>query len=80
VSTNLIFIVGCVLISFIIGFLSSMVLYRVTYKPTRYDGTLSVSEEDTSQIHQLEITTDPEQLADQDKVVFKVVKIPTVED
>lgn len=42
-----------------------------------YDGNLDVSEDDASQIHTLEITTSPEQLKDQDQVVFKVRKVGT---
>lgn len=78
--SNLLFIIGCVVISFIFGYLFCYGTFKFTHTKLKYDGTLSVSESDTSQIHQLEITTDPEQLKDQDKVIFKVRKIPTVED
>ena len=41
----------------------------------RFDGTLAVSENDTSQIHQIEISTPPEDLKTQKSVTFKVLKI-----
>lgn len=41
----------------------------------KYDGFLDVSANDTSQIHRLDITTDPENLKDQKRVVFKVRKV-----
>ena len=50
--------------------------YQEIKAKKKYDGHLDVSATDTSQIHQLEITTTPEQLADQDSVRFKVRKIP----
>lgn len=78
--SSLLFIIGCIVISFVFGYLFCYTVFKFTYTRLRYDGTLSVSESDTSQIHQLEITTDPEQLKDQDKVIFKVRKIPNVED
>lgn len=45
----------------------------------RFDGSLDISQVDASQIHQLEITTNPEQLKDQDAVVFKVRQVPPYE-
>lgn len=78
--SNLLFVIGCIVISFVLGYLFCYTVFKIAYTRLRYDGTLLVSEKDTSQIHQLEITTDPEQLKDQDKVIFRVRKIPTVED
>lgn len=41
----------------------------------RFDGVMEVSKQDTSLIHQFEINTEPEQLQDQDSVLFKVRKV-----
>lgn len=38
----------------------------------KYDGTLHVDETDTSIIHQLELTTPPEELSKKDDVIFKL--------
>lgn len=46
------------------------------YKSDRpYDGTLEVSKVDSSQIHQLEISTPPEDLQTQDQVTFRVNRV-----
>ncbi len=42
----------------------------------RFDGSLEVSEQDTSQIHRIEITTEPENLQTQEAVTFRVRKVP----
>lgn len=44
----------------------------------RYDGTLNVMESDTSQIHQLEITTPPEDLEKQSEMILKVNKVTPI--
>lgn len=41
----------------------------------KYDGFLDISEKDTKKIYQLEITTSPEKLQTQKRVVFRVRKI-----
>lgn len=51
-------------------------IYNAGQNTGPFDGNLDIVESDTSLIHQLEIKTPPEQLADKDQVVFKVRKIP----
>lgn len=53
---------------FALGFL----LGRYQRGKTKYDGTLEISEKDSSKIHQLEIDTDPDDLRKQKKVTFRV--------
>lgn len=77
--SNLVFIVSCIVISFVLGFLFCYATFRLSYTKTRYDGTLEISEQDSSKIHTLEITTDPEQLKDKDRILFKVRRVPTPE-
>lgn len=48
-------------------------------KRSSLDGYLDVSAQDTSQIHQLEILTEPDMLRTQDRVILKVRKIPASE-
>lgn len=50
-------------------------LVRANRRLRKYDGYLDVSEQDASQIHQLEIVTPPEKLKDMDVIVFKVRKV-----
>ena len=45
----------------------------------RYDGSLDISESDSSKIHQLEITTPPEAIQDQATVTFKVNKVSSTD-
>lgn len=78
--TNIVFVISAVVISFALGLAFGYILTVTRTPKQKYDGTLSVSETDSSQIHQLEINTDPEELKEQDSVVFKVRKVPTVEE
>lgn len=66
-------IIAFFILTLIVGFVSGLVVSGVRKK---YDGYLDVSEQDTSQIHQLEIMTAPEKLKTQSEVTFKVRKIP----
>lgn len=43
----------------------------------QYDGSLNVSETDTSQIHQLALDTDPDDLGKQKSIKLKVNKVKT---
>lgn len=61
----------------VVVFLAGIALDRYFLHTKRYDGNLEVSEHDTSQIHQLEITTEPEKLQTQKSVVFRVKKVPS---
>lgn len=67
------FVLGIIL--FILGVVVGHALKSLKNK--RYDGYLDVSEQNTSQIHQLEITTEPEELKTQASITLKVRKIPS---
>lgn len=61
---------------FLIGvaFVSGVLLGKLRNKKN-YDGFLDVSQEDASQIHQLEIVTPPDQLANKKEIRFRVRKV-----
>ena len=44
----------------VVGVIVGFVIGRLSLPKTRYDGTLDISQKDSSKIHQLEITTAPE--------------------
>ena len=67
-----IFIVGMVLVSFLVGLAFGFIVSK--RKSKSYDGSLQISESDASVIYQLEIDTPPELLKDRESIVFKVVK------
>jgi hypothetical protein len=60
------------IVSLLFGTILGLVVRRMRGK---YDGYLDVSARNTSQIYQLDITTDPSNLRNQKFVVFKVRKI-----
>lgn len=63
----------------VVGVIVGFVIGRLSLPKTRYDGTLDISQKDSSKIHQLEITTDPEDLGEKAKIVLKVRKVSEAE-
>lgn len=70
--------VVCVVL-LVVGVIVGFVIGRLSLPKTRYDGTLDISQKDSSKIHQLEITTAPEDLGEKAKIVLKVRKVSEAE-
>lgn len=71
---NLFLVFVLIVLAFVIGFICGVFL-----RLKNYDGFLDVSQKDASQIHQLEIVTPPDKLANKREIRFKVRKVPTNE-
>lgn len=60
------------IVTFLLGLIVGYAVKSLTSKK-RYDGVLEISARDSSKIYQLQIDVEPEMLADQNSILFKVV-------
>lgn len=60
-----------------LGLLLNVATKSYNSSDDKFDGALHVDAQDNKLIHQLEITTDPEDLGQKDSIALKVVKTPS---
>lgn len=62
-----------IIVALIVGYIVGTI---VSVRVKKFDGTLKISEKDSSKIHQLEIDTEPDELGKRRFVLFRVEKDP----
>lgn len=62
------------LVDTFLGVLLNVATKRYNQSDDKFDGSMEINSNDTSIIHQLEISTPPEDLGKQDSIVLRVVK------